>query len=51
MPTGGPIEMPGDIEEAMIVWINKVCVKMKHRIEDEMNIGSPEVQKVLSYFF
>jgi len=53
VPPGGPIELPTDIEEALLFWINKVCVKMKHRIEDDMNIGTPEVQKVstCTFFF
>ncbi|GAB6019537.1 hypothetical protein CHUAL_001111 [Chamberlinius hualienensis] len=41
----GPIELPADIEDALVYWINKVCVRMKHRIEDEMRIATSEVQK------
>lgn len=31
-------EMPYDCEEAALLWINKCCIKMRHKIEDELRI-------------
>uniref|UniRef100_T1JA50 CKK domain-containing protein n=1 Tax=Strigamia maritima TaxID=126957 RepID=T1JA50_STRMM len=38
-------ELPADTEEALVLWINKSCVKMKHRIEEELHAYDPEIHK------